>query len=134
MKSISLASSLSLNSSLTEIYQENPQKLIEIGKEIGLRLLEYFKLNQELNISNVLFNIKYMFNKIKKSKREIEKCIEKENTYLFIDYVPIFGNEYLTIGIIEISLLASGFKTKIECCNSSCQEYLSKFVYIVEVE
>lgn len=133
MKRISLASSLSLNSSLSEIFCENPDKLIEIGRDVGMLLLEHFKVSQELNISDALYKIKNMFNKIKKSKREIEECIDKENTYLFIEYESVLGNEYLSVGIIEISLLASGFKTKIEACNASCEEYPTKVVYVVEV-
>ncbi|EPR78707.1 Transport protein particle complex subunit [Spraguea lophii 42_110] len=125
---------------ISSIPKDNIESTLkDIGKEIGLKLLEIYQIeNIHASISEALINItSNLLPKIYECRRSVEKSTEAENIYIIKEKNNIFfKNEIkekfkcldgIIAGIIEIALDAANYK-----CNVNSYIFENNYLYVIE--
>lgn len=136
---------------LIEDLRENNEdieiEMKKVGHILGRSLLEYLEFHREIDLQSLLYKITYtLLDKLHPSSRKLEASTESKNEFFIYEYEPMYSKhvslpddwkdfcpESIVCGVIEYSLLASGFDCVVDGYVRPTEKYPDTVVYHIKL-
>ena len=118
------------------------------GKRVGMRLLEVFGFDREIDISGLLYKITYiLLPQVYETSRKVESFREKKNTFIITEDQPLLGTyvscpesgygfsaDTLLAGVIESAIRATGYISTVNAYTTHTASLNAKTIYFIELK